>query len=472
MAVREPRSGTMARPLVDQAAMRLSLLDQVGDDLSDVALLSFALQHAVADMGGLGGMAHRCGKPERTLQLAAASGLPRELAEKWEEIHWGDPAAPAQAVREDRMVWMPPVTPEKDDVATRSSGPDATGEGASPPRPAPPGPVSAPPPEPLSGLSLSERSPRFALAAGSGLIAVPLKGPDGPLGVLSVLTSDEEAPGTEEREFLIALAAGVSERLARARPAPPLLRPAWWQVPTGAAHLEQRARPTTLGAWEWEIGTGRLLADDAALEMGGIAREDYDERIDTWNRLIHPDDAPVVSSEIERAVSAHSAYSVEFRILRPNGDLAWLESRACVTYDDDGRPRRMTGTIWESTETRLERDSLRRALRYMSDGFIALDEEWRILYCNVEAERALEPPTDWWAGCCAKRCRAAGRSDWRSATGKPSPVNSRSASMSARRPTAAGTTCVCCRYPAVSRCTSPMSPNGGQRRRNRPAPTG
>ena len=61
VAVRESRPGTMSRPLVGQAAMRLSLLDQLGDDLSDVELLSFALQHAVADMRGLGAMAHRCG---------------------------------------------------------------------------------------------------------------------------------------------------------------------------------------------------------------------------------------------------------------------------------------------------------------------------------------------------------------------------------------------------------------------------
>ena len=49
----------------------------------------------------------------------------------------------------------------------------------------------------------------------------------------------------------------------------------------------------------------------------------------------------------------------------------------------------MVGVGWESNESRTARDALGRALRHMSDGFLAVDDEWRITFANLEAERFL-----------------------------------------------------------------------------------
>lgn len=49
----------------------------------------------------------------------------------------------------------------------------------------------------------------------------------------------------------------------------------------------------------------------------------------------------------------------------------------------------MVGTVRDTTQTRATQDSVGRALRYMSDGFFALDADWRITFVNVEAERLL-----------------------------------------------------------------------------------
>jgi PAS domain S-box-containing protein len=49
----------------------------------------------------------------------------------------------------------------------------------------------------------------------------------------------------------------------------------------------------------------------------------------------------------------------------------------------------MIGVGWESNESRSARDALSRALRHMSDGFLAVDDEWRITFANLEAERTL-----------------------------------------------------------------------------------
>ena len=64
-------------------------------------------------------------------------------------------------------------------------------------------------------------------------------------------------------------------------------------------------------------------------------------------------------------------------------------NHAKVVLDDRGEPYRMIGTAWESNESRSARDALSRALRYMSDGFLSADEDWRITFVNLEAEDVL-----------------------------------------------------------------------------------
>lgn len=49
----------------------------------------------------------------------------------------------------------------------------------------------------------------------------------------------------------------------------------------------------------------------------------------------------------------------------------------------------MVGTVWDTTESRIARDSVSRALLHMSEAFFAVDSGWRITFVNVEAERFL-----------------------------------------------------------------------------------
>ncbi len=328
---------------------RLRLFAAVNDALSDAELLPFVLSQAVAGLGGLGGMVHRVSPETGTLRLAAAAGLPRGIARVWEEIDSAARVAPAEAVRAGGYVWLPlPGAGRDGDTG------DAVG----------------------------------AFPVGDGVAAVPLPGPGGAVGALSVLTTGDVPPGRGAQAFLARLAARVGERLAGERPREGVLSPAWWQVSPGA-HLEETMRAISVGTWAWDLRTGRLRADDSALRAVGLDPETFDERVESWAALVHPDDASGVFAELDRAVADHVAYSLEYRVCRPDRHVAWIEARGYVSYDEDDEPERMTGTLWETTETRMARDAVDRALRQMSDGFVAIDGEWRILYCNTEAERVL-----------------------------------------------------------------------------------
>ncbi|MFJ8113800.1 PAS domain-containing protein [Streptomyces sp. NPDC096132] len=301
-------------------------------------------------------MVHQRGGMHR-MRLVAAVGLPPPLAQAWEDIEWDEAVAPALAARESTYVWLP--------VHASS---ESIPEGGTPGRPTAP------------------RARARTLPDGTGLAAVPLPGPQGPLGALSVVTATSTGPDLDQQAFLGGLAAQVAERLQQSPPAPSGLSPAWWQQPS-ESYLRQAMKAVEVGGYDWNIRTGEVFCDEAVLAAGGLTQDTFDGRIETWLGLVHPDDISGVLAQGDKAIADRNVYSAEYRVCRPDGSVAWVEARGQVVLGEDGEPAHMIGTLWNTTQTRIARDSVVRALRHMSDGFFAVDTDWCITYANIEAER-------------------------------------------------------------------------------------
>ncbi len=319
----------------------LALLNATDRDLPGAEVLRLALQEAVAEVGGLGGLVHLRGAVTNPgLHLAASTGLSPAFTRCWQEIADDATVSPAAAARLRRPEWFP----------------------------MPEGP-------------------------GTGMASVPLRTAHGePFGVLTVVTATAGEPTAGQRDALRAVAGWAAGRL---RPAEPSLvrseTPGVAGVPDapGETGFRQAFGVTGVGAWVWYIAMGLLNLDDASMGLLGIDREAYDGHIKTWLRLVHPDDISWVTAEVDKAISTFGPYDVEYRVCRPDGTTRWIQVRGRVEPDADENPYRMLGTAWDTTESRLVRDGVRSALRYMSDGFLSLDKAWRITFANVEAERLL-----------------------------------------------------------------------------------
>lgn len=320
---------------------RMAILRAIDDDVAVTEALRLALEHAVAELGGVGGLIH-VGGPEglRGLHLLVSSGLPPTLTEPWERVPDTGDLPPARVVREGTRCWLP-----------AESGPD------------------------LGGRPGADR----------GVATVPLPGLDGPLGTLTVLTAVHHAPRPTQWTFLHAIAAWVAGRLDR-----PLLpkEPAPRERQPGAL-LRQALEAVRVGSWEWTMATEEVDLDQAGLTVLGFGPGEFDGRADTWMNLVHPDDRPLVTAEVAKALRERSSYGTEYRVRRPDGTIGWVQVRGRVKLADTGQPVGMVGTVWDTTESRSARDAISRALRHMSDGFLTLDHQWRITFLNEEAERVL-----------------------------------------------------------------------------------
>jgi two-component system sensor kinase FixL len=131
---------------------------------------------------------------------------------------------------------------------------------------------------------------------------------------------------------------------------------------------EQRARLAIVAArlalWNYDLTTGNVYLSEGWSQLLGGAQVPTITTIDDLTGLVPEEDQFAVREAIIEAIKGHttSAYQVEHRVRKLNGDFMWVCSTgAVVERAPDGRALRMTGTNRDITERkRLERELMER----------------------------------------------------------------------------------------------------------------
>lgn len=115
--------------------------------------------------------------------------------------------------------------------------------------------------------------------------------------------------------------------------------------------LARAERLARLGSWDWDIPTGKMTCSDGLFEIYGIKVEDFDDTYELGrSKYVHPDDRAFVEEEMRQALETGTPVDFEFRIIRPDGRVRRLHSRAELVAAADGTPLRLTGTAQDVTE--------------------------------------------------------------------------------------------------------------------------
>ncbi len=73
---------------------------------------------------------------------------------------------------------------------------------------------------------------------------------------------------------------------------------------------------------------------------------------DSWVDFIHPDDRQTVHSRFLDLTRNTPALDLEYRIVRPGGEVRWIRARGFQVRDDEGTLTRITGIVTDITEQR------------------------------------------------------------------------------------------------------------------------
>jgi PAS domain S-box-containing protein len=160
--------------------------------------------------------------------------------------------------------------------------------------------------------------------------------------------------------------------------------------------LDLVLKAAEVGTWDWDIETDTARWDDMLATLYGMESEDREGPFAVFYETIHPDDHAVLDAALEAAMEPGAAYETEFRVMRPDGTIAYLAERGRVYRDADGTPVRMGGLTWDATRRTLAEQALREAeersrllLESAGDGIVGIGTTGRVTFMNTAAEEML-----------------------------------------------------------------------------------
>lgn len=116
------------------------------------------------------------------------------------------------------------------------------------------------------------------------------------------------------------------------------------------------------GVWDWNIATGEVIFSERWASMLGYDVANLGQDFGTWEALVHPEDMPIATAQIQRHLDGlDDYYETEFRMLDSEGAWRWILSRGkIVKRSGSGEALRMTGTHKDIQQDKIDAETRAR----------------------------------------------------------------------------------------------------------------
>jgi PAS domain S-box-containing protein len=159
--------------------------------------------------------------------------------------------------------------------------------------------------------------------------------------------------------------------------------------------LDESQRIAHVGYWERDLDTGQVVLSHESCRIFGFEPErtfDLPHWQERWMTLVHPEDRARVAEAVAAAQRGGPRYDVEYRIVRPDGNVRIVRSRGEVTWRASGEASRVFGVMQDITELRHAETELRASeirfrtfVDHAADSLFVHDEKGRVLDVNQPA---------------------------------------------------------------------------------------
>lgn len=127
------------------------------------------------------------------------------------------------------------------------------------------------------------------------------------------------------------------------------------------AKLEDAQRLAHLGNWDWDIEKNTLWWSDEVYRIFGAEPLEFTATYDAFLSYVHPDDRRLVDKAVRDALYGGKSYSIDCRVVLADGTEKTVHAQAEVSFDGQGNPVRMFGTVQDITGQRRAEEALRES---------------------------------------------------------------------------------------------------------------
>jgi PAS domain S-box-containing protein len=132
--------------------------------------------------------------------------------------------------------------------------------------------------------------------------------------------------------------------------------------------LELALSAAEMGDWDWDCRTDEVTFAEAGARIFGLDPGTKTTWKDLRNKLL-PEDAERAVKAVEKAISGHSHYNIEYRIMVEDR-IKWVAAKGFAQYDENGQSTGMVGVVQDIT-VRKEQEQTLETLSRLAPAFAA-----------------------------------------------------------------------------------------------------
>lgn len=128
--------------------------------------------------------------------------------------------------------------------------------------------------------------------------------------------------------------------------------------------LKEAQRMAHIGSWELDLTSNALTWSDEIYRIFEIDPASFDASYEAFLNVVHPEDRSQVDSAYAESVEARMPYSIEHRLLFPDGRVKFVHEKGETLFDAEGRAFRSIGTVQDITEQKMAQERIERMAHY------------------------------------------------------------------------------------------------------------
>ena len=110
--------------------------------------------------------------------------------------------------------------------------------------------------------------------------------------------------------------------------------------------------PGAIYAYQPELGGVTLAMSAYIEELLGVPADRFLSGDSVWDEVLHPDDRDRAWEDYESFLATGQPDCGDYRYVRPDGRVVWIQDRSAMVRDRDGKPLLVQGVMFDITATK------------------------------------------------------------------------------------------------------------------------